>query len=176
MKNYFLSASLLLVLLCFSGCGGEQKPADLPPLHPVVVTVIQDGMPLEGATVLLMPEGTSTRFSSGGVTDKNGVATIKTDAKYPGAPEGRYKVTIKKTVEPSTAPVDNSLSYEEQQAKAADISKQTKSVVDSKFLKFGSTPFSIAVTSSGVTETLDVGAAVDDLWDKVLGGSSSSGR
>lgn len=174
MKRYLFPAFLLLALLSFSGCSNEQKPADLPTLHPVELTVIQDGKPLEGATVLLMPTGTSTRFSSSAVTDKSGVAAIKTDAKYPGAPEGKYKVCISKVVAPSAAHVDNSLSYEEQQSKIAESAKQTKSVVDSKFLKFGTTTFSIDVTSTGVKETLDVGAAVDDLWDKVTGSSSNS--
>ena len=182
MKNYFIPF-LLLALFCPSGCGGKKKPADLPHLFPVILTVIQDDKPLEGATVNLVADGVDVRFTTGAITGKDGVATIKTDAYWPGAPAGKYRVIISKIVAPppdtsdSPPPTDSSEAslkyYEEQQAKAAERNAQTKSLVNSKFLKFGTTPLSVVVTEAGLTETLDVGAAVDELMDKVLGGSSS---
>jgi len=171
MKKYSIHYLLLLSLLCFSGCGGRKKPSDLPPLYPVKITVIQDGNPLEEATVSLITEG--VRFTTAGITDKNGVATIKTDIDWSGAPAGTYKVCISKVVMPPEAPTDASLSYEERRAQAGVRSGQTKSLVNSRFLRPHTTPLSIEVTTSGATETFDVGAAVDDLWEQVTGGSSS---
>ena len=173
MKKYTIYSLLLLSLFCFSGCGGKKKPADLPPLYPVKLTVVQDGNPLEGATVSLIADGTNVRFTTAGVTDANGVATIKTDIDWPGAPVGKFKVCISKVVTPPEEPSDASLSYEERRAKAGARLAQTKSVVDSRFLRPRTTTLGIEVTESGVTETFDVGAAVDDLWDKVSGGSVS---
>ena len=174
MKKYYFSYLLLLSLFCFYGCDGKKKPADLPTLYPVKITVIQDGKPLEGATVNLVADGANVRFTTGSITDKNGVATIKTDRQWPGAPAGKYKVCIKKVVAPEADPSEASLTHEEQQAKAAERGKQTKSLVNAKYLRANTTEFSINITESVVTETFDVGAAVDDLWDKVTGGSSNS--
>ena len=176
MKKYIIPSLLIVSLLCLFGCGGKKKPSDLPALHPVKLTVIQDGQPLEGATVNLVAEGRDVRFTTAGITDKNGVATIKTDIDWAGAPEGKFKVCISKVVAPSTTPVDTSLSFDEQRKQAmenqAARSAGTKSVVNSKFRKPNTTDFSIEVTEAGITETFDVGEAVDELWDKVSGGSS----
>jgi len=170
--NFILIVLVVVLLVTSSACNKKQKPADLPPLHPVKLTVIQDGNPMEGATVSLIADGTNVRFTTAGVTGKDGVATIKTDAEWPGAPAGKYKVCIKKLVMPPEDPADASLSFEERKAKAGARSDQTKSVVDSKFLRPRTTPLSIEVTENGVTETLDVGAAVDELWNSVLSSSS----
>ena len=176
MKKHFLHILLLLSLFCFVGCGGKKKPDDLPPLYPVKITVMQDGKPLERATVRLVADGSNTRFTTGSVTDKNGVAIIKTDGQWPGAPEGKYKVLVQKIVTPEADPSEDSLSYEEQQVKAAERNKQTKSVVDSKFMNLKTTTLAIEVTTSGATETFDVGAAVNDPLDSVSSSSSSSGH
>ena len=179
MKKYLIPLLLLLSLFCFSGCGGKKKPSDLPPLYPVKITVIQDGNPLEGATVNLVADGQNVRFTTAGITDKNGVATIKTDIDWAGVPAGKYKVCISKVVSPPSTPIDTSLSFEEQRNQAmanqATRSAGTKSVVNSKFRRANTTDFTIEVAEPGTTETFDVGAAVDELWDNVTR-SSSGGK
>ena len=172
MKKYLFSF-LLLSLFCFSGCGGKKKPSDLPPLYPVKITVLQDGNPLDDATVNLIADGTNVRFTTAAVTDKNGVATIKTDFDWPGAPAGKYKVCVSKIVRPPEDSADASLSYEERRSQAGARDAQTKSLVNSKYLRPTSTDLSIEVTTNGATETFDVGAAVEELWDQV---SRSSGN
>ena len=170
---HYIPMVLVVVLLVTSiACNKKKKPVDLPPLYIVKLTVIQDGNPLEGATVSLIADGVNVRFTTAGVTDKNGVASIKTDAEWPGVPAGKYKICIKKLVLPPEDPADASLSFEERKAKAGARSDQTKSVVDSKFLRPRTTPLSIEVTEQGVTETMDVGAVVDELWNNVLSSSS----
>jgi len=178
MKNYILFTILLLALFCFPGCGGKKKPSDLPPLYPVKITVIQGGGPLEGATVRLVAER-DVRFTTAAITDKNGVATIKTDIDWAGAPAGKYRVTIHKMVAPAQTPIDQTLSFDEQRAQSmanqAARLAGTKSVVDSKFFRPTTSELTLEVVEkTGATETFDVGEAVDDLWDKITGGSSSS--
>lgn len=88
----------LLIAVVFSGlavgCRKVEGPADLPVLHPVVITVLQDGQPLVEASVALFAEG--SKWAVGGSTDAKGRALIRTLGKYPGAPEGTYKVCIHK--------------------------------------------------------------------------------
>ncbi|MCL2348704.1 MAG: hypothetical protein FWC50_10650, partial [Planctomycetaceae bacterium] len=47
-----LLAACLLVL---SGCSGQNLPEGMPKLTAVVLTITQDGAPLEGAVVSLLP-------------------------------------------------------------------------------------------------------------------------
>jgi len=171
MKNHIIPSFLVVALVCFAGCGGPQRPADLPDLYPVRITVVQDGQPLEGATVIMMAEDTPLRFAIAGITNSSGVATIHTDIDWPGAPAGRYLATVRKVVAPTA---DMSLDYEAQQAAAAAAAGQTRSLVNSKYLRFNTTDLRVEVTSSGATATFDVGPAVDELWDNVAGGSSAN--
>ena len=168
--QFQLSLVVLTLLVTSIGCG-KQKPSDLPPLFPCKITVMQGGQPLPGASVTLFADGHQVRFTLGAVTDKNGVATIKTNIDWEGAPEGKYKVCIKKIVVPSSSGSNDDPSgqvgTEEYNKKLAEASAQVKSLVDSKFLRPRNTPASITVTSSGIDETVDVGAAVDEFWNDV---------
>ena len=96
--------SLVVFILVLPGCGGEPKPEGFPKLHPVSLTFIQDGEPLVGASIVLMPQSDS-KWASGGFTDAKGVAVFKTHGKFVGVPAGTYKVRIQKqeTEEASTA-------------------------------------------------------------------------
>ena len=174
--GYTLSGFIFLALLIFCGCGGKKKPADLPLLHPCKITVIQDGKPLEGATVSLTAQGTPLRFTTAAITDKQGVAVIKTDIDWPGAPEGKYKVCIKKVVAPKTDSTENAPSdpaqYAEYQKKLAESSDLTMSYVDSKYLRPRTSPVEIEVKPGGFEDTVDVGPAVEQKWNDVTKSSS----
>ena len=76
-------------------------PPGMPYCYRCIITVVQDGVPLEGATVTLHPTdqnlakwGTIT-----GVTDAKGKATMKINQGngYEGAFKGEYKVTVSKS-------------------------------------------------------------------------------
>ena len=173
----FLGIAVVL-LVASSGCNGKKKPADLPALYPCQITVMQDGKPLEGALVRLHSDK-SLRFTTSGVTDNQGVANIKTDVSWPGAPEGKYKVCVQKVVTSSAQdlpkevpnPTTDRAGYAEYRKKAAEIGKAT-SYVDKKFLRPNSTPVTAEVTTSGCTQTVDVGAAVNEPWDSLTKSSS----
>ena len=65
-KNLFL---LTVCLLFLHGCGGQKLPEGMPKLTPVNLIVMQDGTPLDGAVVSLIPTDNS-RWNAGGVTDR----------------------------------------------------------------------------------------------------------
>ena len=87
----FFIASFLFV-----GCGGEKLPPDLPKLYPTKVVVIQDGKPLEGANVVLLPKDPDNRWGAAGQTDSSGVVEFYTEGRYRGVPEGEYQLTVSK--------------------------------------------------------------------------------
>ena len=98
----------LVLCLVFIGCGGEPRPDGLPPLHPTVVQFTQGGEPIEGASVQLVSE-TDGRWPVGGATDASGSVTLQTYGRYPGVPEGRYKVLVLKTERERVGPEPQSM-------------------------------------------------------------------
>ena len=79
----------------------EPPPPGMPSYYSCIVTVVQDGVPLEGATVMLHPDDQSLAKWGmiSGVTDAKGnaVMTINAGNGYKGAFQGEYKVTVSKT-------------------------------------------------------------------------------
>lgn len=85
VRRYF--AALLLIVLA-SGCGESYS------LRPVSGTVTYNGKPVEGASLVFMPDTSGQPFGTG-VTDAAGKYTISTNGK-PGAVAGNHKITIVK--------------------------------------------------------------------------------
>ena len=101
MKRSFSILVLCAVLSLSIGCS-EKLPPDLPKLYPTSLIVIQDGKPLEGATVQLLPRDTNSRWAAAGRTDASGKVEFFTEGRYRGVPEGDYQVTVSKVfTEPS---------------------------------------------------------------------------
>lgn len=170
MQKLILSLAFVAASVVAFGCGGPKKPADLPELHPVKITVVQDGQPLEGATVTLAPNDASMRFVVGYKTDKSGVAEIRTQGEWKGAPAGTYKVLISKvdvkdTSELGPPPTDPD-AKKEYDAKLAELSGQSADTVDPKYGKANTTPEEIEVAAGGVEKTIDVGAKVSVTFDE----------
>jgi hypothetical protein len=92
MKNILLLGFCLAVLV---GC--SQRPADMPDLYNVTITVMMDGKPLEGALISCVPENKGTWFS-GGTTDVNGQVRPRTRGRYNGIPLGNFKAIVIKTI------------------------------------------------------------------------------
>lgn len=99
MKFRILIISFLATsAITFTGCS-ELKPEGMPVLYPVKIAVVQDGQPLENASVLLIPlESENYRWNSGGLTNRAGIAQLKVDGKYKGVPQGNFHVSISKTI------------------------------------------------------------------------------
>lgn len=93
--------TLLILAACLVFCigCGKGKPEGMPDLYPVSITITKGATPVADANVFLVPASSSGSWSVNGITDANGVATIKTsqgDWKQPGAPEGEFNIYITK--------------------------------------------------------------------------------
>ena len=97
MKRTFLSLiTLLLAIFLLPGCG-ESLPDGMPRLYPASIAVVQEGTPLEGAIVQLIPENEDhSAWVPTGTTDAQGVAVLQTNGRFAGAPLGSYRVTVTK--------------------------------------------------------------------------------
>jgi len=97
----FLSSGLLIGCLILGGCtGGAEGEAERPPTIPVSGTVTYKGQPVEGATVVFVPNLPQGKAASG-KTDSNGAFAMTTFESEDGAVAGDYKVTVTK-IKPGT--------------------------------------------------------------------------
>jgi len=145
-----LAFSVALVLQ--AGCGKDpNRPADLPTLYPVKITVTQEGQPVTEATVTVTSKTPMKYGSSSTDTDATGVATLRTYG-YVGVPAGEYTVTIEKRGVEGARETTNE--YGEPEMRGGQIYQY----VDAQFASQASSPLSITVTDKGATETFEVGA------------------
>ncbi|MDR3232274.1 MAG: hypothetical protein LBT46_01170 [Planctomycetaceae bacterium] len=107
--RYLITITLLIVTLMLSGCG-ERLPDGMPKPYPVTIHVIQDGKAMQGASVTLIPQGESNKWTAGALTDSSGNAVVKVLARYAGAVPGNYKVAVEKLITERTGqpPADRS--------------------------------------------------------------------
>jgi len=155
MRNttFFIIA---VVLALQTGCGdrGPVRPADLPKLHPVNITITQGGAPLEGATVNLLSKTPATYSSASAVTDASGVAVLRTYG-FTGVPEGQYTVTVAKTaVEGATEQMDGNTKIL--------VGGKIYQYVDAKYHDAETSTLSIDIKAGTTNETLDIGAPVKE--------------
>jgi hypothetical protein len=95
LRPLLVAAALLLL----SGCTPSELP--LPPLHPVKRTVTVDGQPVTGGQIAFVPTDKEKQQPlSAGQIDASGNYEIFTGGK-PGAPDGRFKVTISPSMVPA---------------------------------------------------------------------------
>ena len=92
--------ALGMLLLMAVGCAKKsKKPDGLPDLHPLSVKLVyDDGTPVEEASIQLSntDKSLTQRWVSGGKTDNQGNAIIRTHGEFPGAPTGNFKVIVNK--------------------------------------------------------------------------------
>jgi len=152
----FLILSLSVTLLLCAGCGGDGgRPADLPPLFPVNISIIQDGQPLEGATVTLIATTAGPYSRSSATTNEAGIARIRTHG-FVGVPAGEFAVAIEKQV------IEGEREVFDGDEVVGRVGGRAYNLVDTTFSTQATTTFSISVPAErrGATETFDVGAAV----------------
>ena len=167
--NFPVSLGLGLTLLGVAGCG-DPRPEGMPELYPTTVTITQEGEPLAGAMVSLYPENSElARWPVGGKTDENGVATMMTYTKYPGAPAGTFKVSVNRTItEGDPIPKHPGRDATQEELAAYDRAMKTGSfevyqVVAPEYRTAGTTPLTVEVIADEENDlTNDVGPAVRD--------------
>jgi len=124
----------------------------LPPLYPCTVSVTQDGAPLEGAYVELVSQD-AQKYRPSAAADASGKATLLTYG-FPGAPAGKYKITVRKTIE------DDIVYRIDEYGEQSVASSNRYELVDDRYHDAKQTPHEIEITSKKVDITIDVGAAV----------------
>jgi len=128
----------LVFCLAFVGCGGEPRPDGFPPLHPTVIQFTQGGEPIEGASVQLVSE-TDGRWPVGGTTNASGSITLQTYGRYPGVPEGRYKVLVSKVERERIGP--------EPQSMFESVVENVYDLIDAVYSTPATTPLTVEVQS-----------------------------
>ena len=166
MKQRLFISLLCAVVLFVAGCSGEKKPDGMPALHKTKLTFTQGGAPLADAKITLFADNAAnTQWTSGGVTDSNGVIQLKTLGKYDGVPEGTYKVTVSKTETEGTAE-EVVVSDDVSKKPAASSGGGAKSyyLVDSKHRSAATTELVLEVKSGTANDkAFDLGPAFREL-------------
>jgi len=158
MKQSLTLFSCLSILL-IAGCGGAERPAGMPPLHPTTLTFTQGGVPLAGASVTLSPQdAANTQWSLGGATDSKGVLNVQTQG-FNGAPEGTFKIAVTKTETEGTAAATESSDLGGASPAAGGGSKSFH-LVEAKYRSTGTTDLVLEVTAGRNSQTFDLGPAV----------------
>lgn len=163
-----VAISLLIgVVLGSFGCSrGPKKPEGMPKLYPTEITVNSESGPVADAIVSLVPaDGSRAQWSSGGRTNAQGMARVKTHGQFDGVPTGKYKVIVKKTVTEGEAPPPMGTDAESQRIYDEYMSSGNKqkffNVVDAKFNSVKTTPLGVDVAEQKLNATtVDIGAEV----------------
>ena len=142
-----------LVIMSFVGCS-EKLPDGMPKLVKVSLTFTQDGKPLTEATVALHPEGSSSQWTVGGVTDNHGVVVLKTHGNYTGVPEGKYKICVQKFVREGEL---------QTMANPGAPPPKDYNLVESQYAHKNDTPLSVEIIPGSKYPPFDLGKAVKEL-------------
>ncbi|WP_442507783.1 carboxypeptidase regulatory-like domain-containing protein [Novipirellula sp. SH528] len=146
-------AALLFVVAC--GCSGESAPDGLPDLYPTTLTIHQSGSPLVGASVqLVSTDPVLGKWVSGGSTNDKGEVVVMTHGNFEGAPAGKFKVTVNKTL------TDGQVAGND-----PGVSSPVKmyDLVDAKYRNLTTTPIEVEIAAGeNKLDVIDVGAAVKD--------------
>jgi len=162
-SRFFIHLSLFLVcFLLFSGCGGQKLPPGMPKLYPATITVTQDGQPLEGAEIVVISTDPSMNWSSGGITDQNGIVKLRTMGQYDGAPLGKYKVGVRKVETPDIAvppPPNKPEDMNNYMRILKEIDDNTFFLVEEKF-SIQNTQLEVEITPANLKGNVDVSPAI----------------
>ena len=144
------------VLVVFTvGCG-PSIPAEFRNLCPTTITIMQDGAPLSGASVLLKPVEYDS-MSASGITDEKGVAVMMVQATYKGVPAGKYKVmVVKQTRERNPAVSDEEITGQDVPIELRDKAYIVTNFIDPKFGDSLRTPLEIQITEGMNEQTFEV--------------------
>lgn len=162
--KYTIILSLLLGMVCMTGCG-EKVPDGFPEVFSCKVVVNNGGSPIEGASVILQPTQKMNSIIVSGKTDATGTAEIRTllgEFSKTGAPAGDFTVKISKTDKVDIPELSSdeyyNLSPQERAAMEKSNAEKIKAakVVPDRLSKSDS-PIKVTVDSSNqATVTVDV--------------------
>jgi len=165
MKNITaLTLTVFLPLaLAVTGCNSDNKLEGMPDLiRNASITVTQNQEPLPDAQVILSSADGSVTWTVGGTTDASGVAKLVTHGQYPGAPAGKFKVTVTKQERPVSKIDPTGKSPEEFAAEQARAGEDLTAydLVDRQFASASTTPALVELSAASPSATVDVGKSV----------------
>ena len=138
------------------GCQKSGRPSDMPKLVKIKIVLTQEGQPLVGALVNMIPTDETSKYPSGGTTDDKGICEPRTRGKFQGAPAGTYDVTVsKQAVEETGNMIPGAMPGQEV--------PETKNfnLVDAKYGKPGELKLEVK-PDGDKTFTFELGAAVKE--------------
>jgi len=154
-------------LLLLTGCRPSGPlPDGFPATVSCVINITQDGAPLSGAMVSLIPADGAKDWLFSAITDASGNARIFTYGRVEGAAKGKYKVLVTKTeMDPSkfTMPDESDLAAMERYHQ--NVMKErlnSYTLVETVYANAGTTPWELEITGK-TTQTFDVGKKVREL-------------
>ena len=142
--KYIVSSFVLLSLMIMAGCGKSDGN------FYVTGTVTQGGQPLEGASVVFMPEsmagGSTGAEGASGRTDAAGkfVLTTSTGKEGSGTKPGNYRVTVTKTEMKWDGKSYITVTDDDKQVQVED--RKTEHLLPVQYRDFANTPFKAVVT------------------------------
>lgn len=122
-------------------------------MYPCTITIKQDDKPLEGASVQLYDPTVTDRWSVSGLTDSSGTATIHTHGRFPGVPQGQFKVVISKTVSEGETSWDDDPAMMKPRGNT-----KVYSLVGKEYTDRESTPLEIVIDGKKRNESFDIGS------------------
>jgi hypothetical protein len=159
MIRILYSGLLIILLFPLHGCDRSVHTHDLPQLYPTVITLTQEGKPLENALVFLYSTDLNFKWSIAAVSDRNGKATILTHGKFHGAPVGEYKIVVTKT-EPSDKDLLKSNSDYNPEAHVVKPKITLFSFIEKQYTDITTTPLTIVIEKGKNVHNFDLGKAV----------------
>ncbi|MDR1270181.1 MAG: hypothetical protein LBK82_11715 [Planctomycetaceae bacterium] len=159
--RYFIV--VLPLLLLFVGC--SQTPPELRNLHPVTITVTDQGKPIENVLVSLVNKQEQSLRGCSAATNKQGVAVIVTsvrDKSVSGAAAGEYKVVLMRNVplpeDLQFYPQETTLPEAEQEAKAAKRNAfiEKNNIIPQNLQSSETSPIDLTVEGKNCLLTIDI--------------------
>jgi hypothetical protein len=158
---------ILLLTFCVSCRQGHLKPEGFPALYPCKIYVELDGKPADNVEVIFRPADTAVKWSIGGTTDSQGNLDVLTHGVHRGIPLGNYHVVFFKQEEDKSKyepPVEGSANYDEEfelwMKRTSNEILVTYTLIDPKFEKKETTPYTIEVGKSGNEFKFDLGKSI----------------
>ena len=153
--------SIAFLVLFVGGCAPSNRPPGMPVLHPASITITQEGKPVSDVSIRLVPD-TPSEWLVSSMTNDSGTAPLVTYGQFPGAPEGKYKVVLSKTVLEEVEP-----SRDAESSAVMDI----YSVIAVEYTKPETTTLEITIGKKRNAETFEIGAPVRVLVDTIRPGT-----
>ena len=149
MKQHRILVGLIFAVLGISIVGCGDNKTHLSGLVPAKGNVTYNGSPLEGASVIFIPDDAATpqQRSAAGLTDSNGKFIVMTLQPDDGIFPGNYKVTVTKKMP------DREITQEEHESRKSTgmVAPKFIDTLPAKYAKVESTPLSITFEKKGNT-------------------------